>query len=125
MEEYLYVRATKERLKPIDPRHIFNTDEKPCVLSRIHGETIVFGDVSSPSMVPQQKREQNCTLVITSRGDGKVVGLSVIFPSSVKKINDEVYDIFSKFPDLDVNIMNTPSGKTFKHSDMNFRILNV
>jgi hypothetical protein len=110
MEEYLFVRATGERLQPINPRHVFNTDEKPCVLSRIHGETIVFGDVSSPTMVPQQKRESNCTLVITTRGDGKVVGLSVIFPAGVKRINSAVWAIFERYPDLEINIFHTPTG---------------
>jgi hypothetical protein len=120
MEEELIVRATGEILQPIDPKRIFNTDEKPCVLSRIHGETIVFSDVSSPTFVPQQKRETNCTLTITSRGDGKIVGVTVILPSSVKRLNEEVVAIFERAPDINVAVVYTDSGL-----NINSLLLNV
>jgi hypothetical protein len=113
MEDYLVVKATNERLRPIHPKRIFNTDEKPCVLSKIHGSTIVFGDVLSPVFVPQQKRETNCTLVITSRGDGKVVGLMIILPSSVKKLDSRVLDVLQKHCDLDITVTDTKTGFRF------------
>jgi hypothetical protein len=113
MEEYLQVRATGERLQNIDPRRLFNTDEKPCVLSKIHGETIVFQDMTCPMFVPLQKRESNCTLVITSRGDGLIVSVTVILPASVKKIQPEIVAIFERHCDQEIQVTHNATGMIF------------
>ena len=81
MEEYLEVIPIGEKLTSLDPKRVFNTDEKPCVLAQIDPQTIVFPSKTAPCFVPQQAREANCTLIITTRGDGLLAAVTIIFPS--------------------------------------------
>ena len=95
MEEKLFVIPIQEYLKPLDPKFILNTDEKPCILAQINSNTIVFPDKTAPCFVPKQSREANCTLVVTTRGDGIVAAVTIILPNKgLRKYESEIMKLF-------------------------------
>ena len=97
-------------LKAPSPDRIYNTDEKPLQLSFTGTRTITFGDIQAPTFVPQESRSLNTTLVLTSRSDGTISRVTVIFPSLPEKAKSAMCDVLKKYPAIPIEISETESG---------------
>lgn len=99
LEESIMVAPLNQVLRPVKEKQSYNSDEKPLVLNTLARTNIIFRDEflsGVPDAIPWVERCKNVTLLITSRGDGRLY-TRVIFAGVPGKFDPFLDEVLSKF----------------------------